>query len=115
MADAVEVEAGTDGPRLRLRVKPGARRDRLVGAHGGALKLEVTAAPERSRANDAVVSVLARTFGVSNREVTVTSGATSQNKTVRLGGIGAAGVVRCLAALGILARVTAEGDPGGRC
>jgi len=52
---------------------------------------------------------------VSNREVTVTSGATSQNKTVRLGGIGAADVVRCLAALGILARVTAEGDPGSRC
>jgi len=115
MADTVEVEAGPDGPRLRLRVKPGARRDRLIGAYGGALKVEVAAAPEHGRANDAVVSLLARTLGVPSRDVAVTSGATSQNKTVRVTGIDPAAVLRCLATVGIVARVIAEGDRGGHC
>lgn len=115
MADAVEVEAASGGSRLRLRVKPGARRDRLVGAHGGALKLEVTAAPERGRANDAVVSLLSRTFGVARGAVAVTSGATSQNKSVSISGLEPCFVVRCLAALQIVARTVAEGDPVDRC
>ncbi len=115
MADAVEVEAGPDGPRLRLRVKPGGRRDRLVGAYGGALKLEVTAAAERGQANDAVVSLLARTLGVPRAAVALVSGATSQNKSVRIGNVAPAAVVRCLAAAGISARVTAEGESGAAC
>lgn len=115
MADVVDVEAGPDGSRLRLRVKPGGRRDRLVCAHGGALKLEVTAAAERGRANDAVVSLLARTLGVSRAAVALVSGATSQNKAVRIANIAPAAVVRSLAAVGITARVTAEGEPGAAC
>jgi uncharacterized protein YggU (UPF0235/DUF167 family) len=115
MADVVDLEPGADGPRLRLRVKPGGRRDRLVGAYGGALKLEVTAAAERGRANDAVVSLLARTLGVPRAAVSILSGAGSQDKSVRIGNVEPAGVVRCLATLGIPARVVPEGDPGRAC
>ena len=103
------------GSRLRLRVKPGARRDRLVGAHGGALKLEVAAPPERGRANDAVVSLVARILGVPRSAVAVSVGGTSQNKAVVVEGLDPAGVARCLAAVGIAARAETEGAPGSRC
>ncbi|MGH3056063.1 MAG: DUF167 domain-containing protein, partial [Gaiellaceae bacterium] len=41
--------------RLRLRVSPGAGRTALVGRHGDAWKVRVTEAPERGRANEAVL------------------------------------------------------------
>jgi len=45
--------------RLRLRVSPKAKRNAVQGLRGDALKMSVTAAPERGRANDAVIALLA--------------------------------------------------------
>jgi uncharacterized protein YggU (UPF0235/DUF167 family) len=115
MDDAVEVEPIAGGARVRLRVRPGARRDRLVGAHGGALKLEVAAAPERGRANDAVIVLVAHTMGVGRSAVTVTAGASSRNKTVAIAGVDPSTVVRSLAAVGVTARVLGEGGPSTAC
>lgn len=98
--EPVEVIATTAGVRLRLRVKPGARRDRLLGPHGGALKIEVSAPPERGRANAAVVKLLARHFGVPKRAVTITAGVTSQGKTVELEGVSVQQVQERLRELG---------------
>ena len=50
--------------RLRLRVVPGARRSQVVGRLGESWKLRVHAAPERGRANDEVVALLAETLGL---------------------------------------------------
>jgi uncharacterized protein len=104
-ADAVLIVAGADGVRLQLRVKPGGRSDRLVGPHDGALKLEVRAAPERGRANDAVIRLLAGVLGVGRADVEVTAGAASRDKVVVLGGVSAAEIARRLEAAGIAAEV----------
>ena len=95
-ADAVELIATGDGVRLRLRVKPGARRDRLVKAHGGALKLEVRAAPERGKANAAVVALLAETLGIPRASITITSGHASQDKTVLIAGVTASALTQAI-------------------
>ncbi len=42
-----------------MRAKPGARRNAIVGEHGGALRVSVTAAPEQGKANEAIVELLA--------------------------------------------------------
>jgi uncharacterized protein YggU (UPF0235/DUF167 family) len=104
-ADAVLVVAAADGVRLQLRVKPGGRSDRLVGPHDGALKLEVRAAPERGRANDAVVRLLAGALGVGRADVEVTAGAAGRGKVVSVSGLSAVDVARRLAAVGIPARI----------
>src|ERR671931_38361 len=44
--------------RLRLHVSPGASRSEIVGIRGGSWHVRVTAAPERGRANDAVLRLL---------------------------------------------------------
>lgn len=73
--------------RLKLRVAPGSSRSRIVGRYGEGWKVAVTAAPERGRANEAVVDLLAHALGVPRREVTVVSGHTGREKIVELGGL----------------------------
>jgi len=73
--------------RLRLRVTPGARRAGVVGRHGDAWKIRVSAPPEDGRANDAVVDLLSRTLGVPARSLELVSGATARDKVVVLHGL----------------------------
>jgi uncharacterized protein len=73
--------------RLRVRVVPGAASTQLVGRLGGAWKLRVHAAPERGRANDAVVALLAETLGLPRADVRVVAGQTTRDKLVELAGI----------------------------
>ena len=73
--------------RLRVRVSPGARRSEIVGRHGDAWRLRVTAAPERGRANDEVLDLLAATLGLRRPQLKVIAGASSRDKLVELEGI----------------------------
>lgn len=70
--------------RLRLRVRAGASRSAIHGAHGGALKLGVTAAPERGKANRAVIALLATELGVPPASIELVSGPASPDKVVSI-------------------------------
>jgi uncharacterized protein len=83
--------------RLRLNVSPGAARSEVAGRQGDAWKVRVTAAPERGRANDAVVRLLAERLGVPRGSVAVVSGHTAREKIVELRGLDAAEAERRLA------------------
>lgn len=86
--------------RLRLRVSPGARRAAVVGRHGNAWKVSVSARPERGRANDAVVELLAERLGVPRPDVRVVSGQGARDKVVELAGISLEEAERRLALAG---------------
>ena len=86
--------------RLRLRVVPGARRSCVVGRLGEAWKLRVHAAPERGRANDEVVALLAETLGLARSEVRLVAGLTSRDKIVELSQLSLAQAERRLEAAG---------------
>jgi uncharacterized protein len=75
--------------RLRIRVSPGARRTELVGRQGEAWKVRVAAPPERGRANDAVLKLLAERLRIAPAELTLVSGASARDKVVELRGLGA--------------------------
>ncbi|MFI5119509.1 MAG: DUF167 domain-containing protein [Thermoanaerobaculia bacterium] len=85
-ADPLELspEDGGKSVRLRLRVSAGASRRRVLGVHGGALKLSVKAPPEKGKANKDVISLVAETFGLAPSDVEILSGETSPDKVVRL-------------------------------
>jgi uncharacterized protein len=78
---------GEPSTRLRLRVSPGARRSELVGRHGDGWKVRVTAPPEDSRANDAVLDLLAQRLDLPRRSLSIVSGQTAREKVVRMEGI----------------------------
>jgi uncharacterized protein (TIGR00251 family) len=71
---------------LQLKVVPKASRNRVVGWVGERLKIQVTAAPERGKANDAVIEVLAAALGLPRSQVRLVAGETSPLKTVEIGG-----------------------------
>ena len=85
--------------RLRLRVTPGAQRSEVVGRYGEAWKVRVAAAPERGRANDAVLDLIATSFAVPRTSVELLTGHTAQDKVVQLAGIEPAEADRRLTAL----------------
>jgi uncharacterized protein (TIGR00251 family) len=85
---------------VRLRVSPGAARAAVVGRHGEAWKVRVAAAPERGKANDAVLALLADTLSVPRASVTLVSGGGSRDKVVELAGIAPDEIERRLASAG---------------
>ena len=82
--------------RVRLRVSPGAGRSAVVGRHGDAWKVRVTEAPERGRANDAVVHLLASVLALPREAVAIVSGHSGRDKIVELTGVGPALIERRL-------------------
>jgi len=69
---------------LRLRVVPGARKARIAGPHGGALKVSVCQPPEKGKANEGVIALLAKALGLAARDIEILSGLTSQDKRVAI-------------------------------
>ena len=82
--------------RLRLRVAAGATLTELAGRYGDAWKVRVGAAPERGRANEAVLQLLATELGLPRASLSVVSGHTGRDKVVELQGIDAAEAERRL-------------------
>lgn len=82
---------------LRLHVQPGAGRTALMGRHGDAVKVKVAVPPEKGRANDACVELVASTLGVPKGQVELVSGPASRSKRVRITGVEADEVRRLLA------------------
>jgi hypothetical protein len=80
------------GVRVAVRVQPRAGRSRVVGAHGGALKLQVAAAPVDGAANDAVVMLLADWLDVRRRAVSVVQGQRGRDKLIEVAAADPAGL-----------------------
>ena len=78
-----------EGVVLGVRARAGARRNEIVGVHGGSLKVSVTQAPEKGKANEAIVALLAKQLGISKSQITLLSGQTNSNKSF---------LIECLAA-----------------
>lgn len=73
--------------RLQVKVVPGAKRQRIAGPLGGALKVMIAQPPEGGAANRALCLLLAKHFGVPARQVEVVQGHASAWKTVRVAGL----------------------------
>jgi uncharacterized protein (TIGR00251 family) len=73
--------------RFNVKVVPGSSRDQIVGWLGDALKIRVTAPPEKGKANEAVIELLAEALGVSSDDIEVFSGHSSPSKIVAITGM----------------------------
>lgn len=86
------------GTKLRVRVVPGSSTPGVVGRYGDAWKIRVREAPERGRANEAVVELLAGTLSVPRSDVRLVGGHGTRDKLVELNGLSADETDRRLAA-----------------
>ena len=72
-----------------VKVVPRSSKTAIAGILGGALKVKLAAAPEKGKANQALVEFLADKLGVKKNTIKITSGQTSPVKTIEITGISA--------------------------
>ncbi len=65
---------------LRVKAKPGAHEDSILGVRGSELIVAVRVPPEKGKANAEIARVLARALGVSRDEVVLKLGGSSAHK-----------------------------------
>jgi uncharacterized protein (TIGR00251 family) len=70
----------SDGVILPVLAHPGARRNAIVGERGGALRVAVSAPPDKGKANAAIQVVLAEGLGCKPACIKLVAGATSRQK-----------------------------------
>ena len=90
-ARTLPFDATADGLRVTLKVTPKAARAAIGGvgadADGNAfLKVAVTAAPERGKANAAAIKLLARAWRLPPSSLSIAGGATARRKTMHVAG-----------------------------
>jgi len=71
---------------IDIRVQPRASRDEILGVHEGRLRIRTTAPPAGGKANQAVVRLLAKHFGIAPSRIVIRRGAASRNKQVLIAG-----------------------------
>ena len=71
---------------LRIHCQPRASQAEIVGLHGDALKVRITAPPVEGQANTELCQFLARYFGVLRQEVRILSGKGARQKRVLIKG-----------------------------
>ncbi len=76
----LHLEPYPGGVILPVRAHAGARRNALKGIHAGALQVMVTQAPEKGKANKAILELLADKLGVRKNQLELLSGETSSQK-----------------------------------
>ncbi len=72
---------------LVLKVVPGASIDHIAGWLDNKLKIRVRAAPEKGKANNAVIQILAKTLDLPKSSLSIISGTTSAVKSIRILGL----------------------------
>ncbi len=66
-------------PRLKIKVKPSSNKNKIVQMGNGVFKIWLKSAPEKGKANKELEKYLKKVTGTT---VKITSGLTSENKTI---------------------------------
>lgn len=83
----VVLEEHSQGVIVPVQAQPGARKNGITGQHAGRLKVAVTQAPEKGKANQALCAVLADELGLKRTQVQLLSGETTTQKKFLVQGI----------------------------
>jgi len=81
------ISSTADGIVIEVRVIPRASRSEVAGTRDGALLVRLNAPPVDGAANAELIVLLADTLEVPQRNITITVGATSKRKRVKVVGI----------------------------
>ncbi|MBK6896837.1 MAG: DUF167 domain-containing protein [Alphaproteobacteria bacterium] len=78
--------------RITVKLTPGARKNEVAGWETDAagarfLRVSVTAAPEKGKANAALVKLLAKHWGIPKSAITLVRGETSRVKVIEVQGL----------------------------
>jgi uncharacterized protein len=84
MPDASFFSPQGDHLTLRVKAKPGARQDAVLGVRGAELLVSVRAVAEKGKANAEIAKVLAKALGIPRNTVELKLGGASPHKVFQL-------------------------------
>ncbi len=89
------------GPAVVLSVKvvPGSSRTELAGIYDGMLKVKLSAAPEKGKANKSLIEFLAGQLGIRKKDIEIVAGQTNPVKQLRISGVSAGEATKALTAV----------------
>jgi uncharacterized protein (TIGR00251 family) len=71
--------------RIYVKVAPRAGENKIIKISGAEYKIRVTAPPEKGKANETVVKILADYFGVPKSLINIIAGKTAKIKIIDVG------------------------------
>jgi uncharacterized protein len=76
----IDLETNGHGVIIPVRAHAGARQTAVLGERQGMLRVAVTAAPEKGKANRAIIALLSETLNLPKSAVELISGETAAHK-----------------------------------
>jgi uncharacterized protein (TIGR00251 family) len=76
----IALEEHREGTILPVRAHAGARRNEVRGEQAGSLQVSVTQAPEKGKANKAIIALLSEALSLRKSQFELLSGDTSPQK-----------------------------------
>ncbi|MDI6734766.1 MAG: DUF167 domain-containing protein [bacterium] len=78
--------------KFKIKVIPKSSKDEILIGEAGSpgnrlVKIKVTAAPTKGKANEAVIKLLSRELGLKKSQIAIVSGETSRIKIIELNGV----------------------------
>jgi len=83
----IDLQETPHGVVVPVQAQPGARQNAITGEHAGRLRVAVTQAPEKGKANKALIEVLAAALDLKKSQVSLVAGETSGQKKFLVSGI----------------------------
>ena len=72
---------------LEIHLRPGAKKSEVVGFREGVLWVKVAAPPEKGKANDALIELMAKLLSVPKSDLALVKGFTSRQKVIAINGV----------------------------
>lgn len=76
-------ESGSD-LLVRCWIQPRASKEKIVGLHGDAVKIAITAPPVDGKANTAIIKFFSKCLKIPKASIQIKSGETGRNKVIKL-------------------------------
>ncbi|MEN6386836.1 MAG: DUF167 domain-containing protein [Phycisphaerales bacterium] len=67
---------------FNIKVVPGSSKTLIAGLYNGMIKVRLAAAPEKGKANQALIELLSEKFNIPKNSISILSGLTSKIKQV---------------------------------
>lgn len=83
------VQEVDDGVIFTAKIVPGSSKNAVSGLLDGMVKIKISAAPEKGRANRCLIEFLAKKLCLKKNAVSIVSGQTNPIKSVRILGVSA--------------------------
>ena len=87
MVSMLTLEQNPEGVLLFVRAHASAQRNSILGVREGALRVAVTATPEKGKANQAITTLLGKALGIAKSRIALVSGEASSKKRLLISGV----------------------------